>query len=105
MVRDRLLKGFGDISGAMDDTYNFDPGFHFAVVDDVIAHRMTSQAASNLVSFPARLGHLKKNGRTPGYGVNETIGRALAPFLCDINPEVIEVALAACESRKRRFIG
>ena len=91
LVRDRLLKGFGDISGAMDDTYNFDPGFHFAVVDDVIAHRMTSQAASNLVSFPARLGHLKKNGKTPGYGVNETIGRAFAPLLCDINPSVIEV--------------
>jgi hypothetical protein len=91
LVRDRLLKGFGDISGAMDDTYNFDPGFHFAVVDDVIAHRMTSQAASNLVSFPARLGHLKKNGKTPGYGVNETIGRAFAPLLCDINPNVIEV--------------
>jgi hypothetical protein len=32
LVKDRLLKGFGDISGAMDDTYNFDPGFHFAVV-------------------------------------------------------------------------
>jgi hypothetical protein len=52
---------------------------------------MTSQAASNLVSFPARLGHLKKNGKTLGYGVNETIGRAFAPLLCDINPSVIEV--------------
>jgi hypothetical protein len=38
---------------------------------------VTSQAASNLIPFPARLGHLKKNGKTPGYGVNETIGRTV----------------------------
>jgi hypothetical protein len=85
------LKGFGDIPGAMDDTYNFNPGSHFAVVDDVVAYGVTSQAASNLVSFPARLGHLQKNGKTLGYGVDKAIGRALAPFLCDINPNVIEV--------------
>jgi hypothetical protein len=52
---------------------------------------VTSQAASNLIPFPARLGHLKKNGKTLSYGVNETIGRALAPVLRDINPNVIEV--------------
>ena len=91
LVRDQLLKGFGDISGTMNDTHNFNPGFHFAVVDDVLAHRVTSQAASNFVSFPDRLGHLKQNGKTLGYGVNETIGRAFAPLLCDINPSVIEV--------------
>ena len=53
-MRDRLLEGLGGISGTMDDTYNFNPGFHFAVVDDVIAHRVTPQAASNprLVSGP-----------------------------------------------------
>jgi len=34
LVRDHLRKGFGDISGAMDDTYIFNPGFHFAVIDD-----------------------------------------------------------------------
>ena len=44
---------------------------------ECLRHRVTSQAASNLIPFPARLGHLKKNGKTPGYGVNETIGRAL----------------------------
>jgi hypothetical protein len=72
-------------------TFQYETVISRQALNDVIAHGVTAQTASNLVSFPARLGHLKKNGKTPGYGVNETIGRALAPFLCDMNPNVIEV--------------
>ena len=30
------IKGLGDISGAMDDTYNFNAGLHLAVVDGLL---------------------------------------------------------------------
>jgi hypothetical protein len=75
----------------MEDAYNFNSAFHFAVVDDVVACGVTSQAPSDFVSFPARSGHPKESGKAFGDGVNEAIGRNLASFLSDINPNVIEV--------------
>jgi hypothetical protein len=75
----------------MEDTYNFNSAFHFAVVDDVGACGVTSQTPSDFVPFSARSGHQKESGKAFGDGVNETIGRTLAPFLSDINPNVIEV--------------
>jgi hypothetical protein len=75
----------------MEDTDNFNSVFHFAVVDDVVACGVTSQTLSDFVPFPARPGHPKENGKALGDGVNEAIGRTLAPFLSDINPNVIEV--------------
>jgi hypothetical protein len=75
----------------MEDTYNFNSAVHLAVVDDVVARGVTSQTPSDFVPFPARSGHPKESGKALGNGVDETIGRTLAPFLRDIYPNVIEV--------------
>jgi hypothetical protein len=85
------LKDSGDVSGAMEDTYNLNSAFHFAVVDDVVAYGVTSQTPPDFVPFPARSGHPKESGEALRDGVDDTIGRTLAPFLSDINPNVIEV--------------